>query len=312
MPSPGEKLTPARLVELYLEEKSSSWARSTLEQERNHLNRFLDFRISQKLTERLVLDFASDIARRRTPKGNPWSSHMVVNVLSALKRWLRWLYLEGHVLSDLGALVSVPSVSHLPKSLSEGEIQKLLEKGPRPGMHRLRDRALLELLYGTGLRGSELSRLELGDVDFSEGLLWVRLGKGEKDRLIPLGEKARKALLDYLHHERPSAEGALFVTEKRTPLARKSLTQLVVEAGRRAGLQKRATPHRIRHSYATHLLRRGASVRAVQKLLGHASLLSTQVYLDVEVSDLASMLQKSHPRGSGAKMKDEGRHGEND
>jgi integrase/recombinase XerD len=155
---------------------------------------------------------------------------------------------------------------------------------------------MLELLSGTGLRASELCRLRVEDVDLAQDVVFVLPGKGKKDRIVPFGEKARTALVDYLRHGRPFTGGALFVTTRGTPFRRKLLTRSVVAAGRRAGLTHPVSPHRIRHSYATHLLRHGASLRALQLLLGHASLASTQIYLDVEVEDLARMLEKSHPR----------------
>lgn len=179
----------------------------------------------------------------------------------------------------------------LPRTLSESEVFELIEKGAKGA----RERAIFEVLYGTGLRASELIRLTPDDIDLLTGILYVRQGKGRKDRVVPFGERVKAAVLAYLR-ERPRKGGPLFLNARDGPLTVGTLETLVWSAGKRAGLARLASPHRLRHSYATHLLQGGADVRHIQVLLGHASLASTQVYLGVEVSDLARMLEKSHPR----------------
>jgi integrase/recombinase XerD len=293
-------LDASELVRLYLEEKAPAWAPSTLIQEQRALEDFLRFLTARrkKLNRKSVLSFVREVGNRRTlHQGKPWSPRSVVNVLSSTRRFLQWAYLSGRLLEDFGALIVVPSVQCLPRDLSEAEMTLLLEKGPRPGELHLRDRAMLELFYGTGLRAAELCWLRVEDVDLALRLVFVRLGKGKKDRLVPFGEKVREAIVDYLRHGRSPKGEALFVSRQGRPLHRKTLTKIVAASGRRAELTKPASPHRLRHSFATHLFRNGASLRALQRLLGHASLASTQIYLGVEVSDLARMLEKSHPRG---------------
>ena len=300
MPPPRKKLSSANLVRLYLEEKTPAWASPTLVQEQKGLEDFLRFITVRKetLQSKAVFAFVNDVGKRRTRREDrPWAPRSVENVLGSVRRWLRWAHLHGYLLQDLAALIVIPSVETLPRCLPELEMELLLEKGPRPGELHLRDRAMLELLYGTGLRASELCRLRVEDVDLSQDVVFVRMGKGKKDRFVPFGEKTRKALVDYLRLGRSfTAAATLFVTTRGEPFGRKLLTRNVAAAGRRAGLTRPVSPHRIRHSYATHLLRHGASVRALQLLLGHSSLASTQIYLDVEVEDLARMLEKSHPR----------------
>jgi site-specific recombinase XerD len=171
----------------------------------------------------------------------------------------------------------------------------LIEKGARNAL----DRAVLELLYGAGLRAAELAALTVDDVDLGERIVYVRQGKGRKDRVVPFGERVRVALLAYLR-SRPRAGGPIFLSAWGRPISSKTLGWLVQKAGERAGLKGPASPHRLRHSYATHLLRNGADVRHIQALLGHASLASTQIYLGLETADLARMLEKSHPRERGA------------
>ncbi len=179
-----------------------------------------------------------------------------------------------------------------PRPLGQADTLTLLDQGPKD----IRERAVLELLYGTGLRASELAALQLDDVDLASGVLFVRQGKGSKDRMIPFGETARQAISSYLREHRPPKTGPLFLAVTGRPLTCGTLGTLVRSAGRRAGLGHPASLHRLRHSYATHLLRNGADLFSIKALLGHASLSSTQIYLEVDVSDLARMIEASHPR----------------
>jgi len=161
-------------------------------------------------------------------------------------------------------------------------------------------RALLELLYWTGLRASEALRLGIDDVDLCEGMLFVRQGKGGKDRVVPFGERVRQAVRVYLREERPPCSGPPFLSIRQRALTREGLGVLVARAAGHAGIPRAISPHRLRHSHATYLLRHGAPLVATQALLGHASLVSTEVYLSLETKDLARMVRNSHPRERGA------------
>jgi site-specific recombinase XerD len=197
--------------------------------------------------------------------------------------------MRGEILEDLSALISLPRFERLPRHLSAEEISSLLEA------EDVRMNAMLEVLYGTGLRASELVALKVEDIDLKDGVLFVRMGKGRKDRVVPFGPHLRKVLLRYLQEGRPACAGEhLFVTSKGGPIKTTTLNWLVTQRARRVGI--RATPHSFRHSYATHLLRNGAPLPAIQALLGHSSLTSTQIYLGVDVSDLKKMIARSHPR----------------
>ena len=302
MPSSGKALSSRaeELVRRYLEDKTLAWSKETLYKESRALRDFIHFLNEERLSlnGKAVLAFAAHVKSRLTPKGRPWSAIWVFDFLSILRRWLRWSYVQGHLLQDLGAQLALHRPARLPRALSEGSVERLLDQGPRPGDLYTRDRAILELLYGTGLRASEVCRLELDDVDFAQGLLFVRMGKGRKDRIVPFGERARKALIAYLRDGRCSSSRSLFVSVEGKPVSRAVISETVSLAGRRAKIDEPVSAHRLRHSYATHLLRHGASPQAVQALLGHASLSSTQIYLDLDVSDLARMLEKSHPRAN--------------
>jgi site-specific recombinase XerD len=289
----------AELVEAYLREKTPAWSASTVEKARRVLGDFLPFVQGGFVLAEHVVAYVLDVRSRRTKQGGRLAVPTVHGHLGAVRRFLEWTVLAGHALQDLSGLIVLKKHRLLPRTLSPEEVAALIEKGARTP----RERAVLELLYGTGIRASELVRLSPDDVDLAERLLYVRQGKGRKDRMVPFGERVRAALLTYLR-ARERKPGPFFFTLRGDPMTRAALDGLVSQAGRRAGLTRPASPHRLRHSYATHLLQNGADVRHIQLLLGHASLCSTEVYLGVEASDLKRMIEKSHPR---ERLKDEER-----
>lgn len=214
---------------------------------------------------------------------------------------------EGLLPADPAADVEPPSVPRgLPKGLSEAEVEALLAVVVGTDPVARRDRAMLEVLYGTGVRIAELVGLSLGDVDLGDDLIRV-LGKGTKERVIPLGRLAREALADWLapggrpalapaRWARRSDEEAVFLNQRGGRLTRQGAWGIVAQHGRRAGLDTRLSPHALRHSCATHMLDHGADIRAVQELLGHASISTTQIYTGVSVERLFAAYAAAHPR----------------
>jgi integrase/recombinase XerD len=252
-------------------------------------------------------DVAAYVAHLRD-EGKAASS--VARALVAVRALHRFLAEEGHVPADPAAAVEIPRVPQgLPKALSEEEIEQLLVQvvGDEPLARR--DRAILEVLYGTGLRISELVGLSLPDVDLDGGLLRA-YGKGAKERVVPLGRLAREALSRWLTAggrdeltpdrwaRRDHAE-ALFLNARGGRLSRQGAWGIVRGYGAAAGLGARLTPHVLRHSCATHMLDHGADIRAVQELLGHASISTTQVYTLVTTERLREVYESAHPRARG-------------
>lgn len=188
----------------------------------------------------------------------------------------------------------------VPVSLTVAETLRLLEAPPRDKPHGLRDRAVLELLYGSGLRVTELTALVLEAVDLENRFVRV-FGKGAKERLVPLGASAGKAFRDYLHAGRPSlvkpsTGSQVFLSQRGSPLSRKTVWHLVKAHADRAGLSKNVKPHTLRHSFATHLLEGGADLRAIQEMLGHSDIATTQIYTRVEGERLLDEHARFHPR----------------
>lgn len=213
----------------------------------------------------------------------------------------RFALREGWVDVDVSADAQLPSALRaLPKALRYEQVEALLQACPLDGSPALvRDRALLELLYGTGVRISEAVELDIDDLDLERGVVQV-MGKGGKQRRLPVGGFAQEALDAYLVRGRPALIGRatprLFINARGGPLSRQSAWQSLQAAARRAALEIHVSPHSLRHSYATHLLEGGADVRVVQELLGHASVTTTQIYTQVTVDTLREVYATSHPR----------------
>jgi site-specific recombinase XerD len=248
--------------------------------------------------------YQADVCALRRKDGSPYSVDLQVQRLSAVKTLFRFLYQRGYVLADPSAPVQYPRRElRLPRGvLTREETRRLVEAPDTKTPLGLRDRAILETFYGTGIRAGELAKLKTGDVDTEDKVLRVLLGKGAKDRNVPLTRAAAEAIEDYLLHGRPKIRGAvkspwLFLALRGGRMYPDALNSIVQAAARKTGLEKHATCHTLRHSVATHLLKGGADIRHIQKLLGHRSLQSTERYTHVEVSDLSKVLRRAHPRG---------------
>jgi len=244
-------------------------------------------------------DFLADLA---TGNGRPACSAATVHRKTAcLRSFYKHLRRDELIGDDPTAALSAPRrAKKLPQVLNYSEVQKLLAapRGAEPTA--LRDRALLETMYACGLRASEAIGLELADVDLKEGFLRAR-GKGSKERLVPLGRKAVAAISAYLRGGRPKLVGErhepkLFVNFRGGPLSRQGLYKIVQRHAREAGLAGQMSPHTLRHSFATHLLAGGCDLRAVQEMLGHADIATTQMYTHLSGQQLKDVYFRAHPR----------------
>jgi integrase/recombinase XerD len=218
---------------------------------------------------------------------------------SAVRMFARFFCAEGHVKHDFTELVESRRVPRrLPQPLSLPKMNRFLPRGPVRGKTALRDRAMLELLYSSGLRVSELTGLRLGDVDLQRGLLRCT-GKGNKERMVPVGASAVAWVSRYLEGRmagtRPEPSDPLFAGSGG-PVSRQRVWKAVKEQARRAGITDRVTPHTLRHSFATHLLAGGADLRVIQEMLGHARITTTQIYTHVDRERLKVIYRAAHPR----------------
>jgi tyrosine recombinase XerC len=287
-------------------------SRHTVISYRHDLRQFSDWLQAEKLlTKNQGWDKVSYLMIRRYLghlAQNDFNRRSVVRKLSSLKAFYKWMEREGAVKDNPAVKVLSPKQSRpLPDVLDIEEIEKLLALPDEKTAFGKRDRALLEVLYASGLRVAEASGLVLGDIDWRAGEVRVAGGKGNKDRVVLLGRFALKALKEYVHDARPwllarrkdklaPACEKVWVNARGTGLSTHAIYILVQEYSRKAGFSKNVTPHTLRHSFATHLLQNGADLRVVQELLGHRTLSSTQVYTRVGATHLKNVYDKAHPR----------------
>lgn len=304
--------SPQRAVRTYLDHLSveRGLAANTLSSYRRDLRRYLQFLDESGIgdlggvSEATVSGFLMRL-REGDAAHPPLSSTSAARTLVAVRGFHKFAVSDGLAVADPASGVKPPApAKRLPKALPLSDVEAILEAAGAPGTTlALRDRALLEVLYGTGARISEAVGLDVDDLDPVDGTVLLR-GKGSKERLVPVGSYAREAVDHYLVRARPelvaaatgSVGGALFLNARGGRLSRQSAWAVLVRAAERAGVTRDVSPHTLRHSFATHLLDGGADVRVVQELLGHASVTTTQVYTLVTVENLREVFATAHPR----------------
>jgi integrase/recombinase XerD len=247
----------------------------------------------------LLRHYLNQLGRRGTR--DALSATTRARKLSVLRGYFRFLEGDGLIPLDPSEELDMPKLGRrLPSVLSRSEVDRLLQAPDRAGPLGPRDRAFLELLYATGVRVSELIRISLHDLDQQHGFLRVR-GKGDRERVVPVGRRALAAVRRYLREERPllnrgRGERVLFLNWRGRPLSRMGAWKLIRKYGRIAGIAKPIGPHTFRHTFATHLLEGGADLRAVQALLGHADISTTEIYTHVADDHVRAAYRRAHPR----------------
>lgn len=300
----------ARAIGTYLDHLSveRGLAANTLVSYRRDLSRYERFLDSEGVsdvgvvTESLITAFMVRL-REGDPEHVPLGSASVARTVVAVRGFHRFAVRDGLSQHDPAAPVRPPTPpKRLPKALTLSEVEAILESASHVDSPlALRDRALLEVLYGTGARISEAVGLAIDDLDLTDGTVLLK-GKGSKERLVPVGSYARAAVDNYLVRGRPvlaqngAGTHALFLNARGGQLSRQSAWTVLVSAAERAGVTRDVSPHTLRHSFATHLLDGGADVRVVQELLGHASVTTTQIYTLVTVDNLREVFATAHPR----------------
>jgi integrase/recombinase XerD len=243
-----------------------------------------------------ILDYLSD----RVTQGI--KSRSTARLLSSIKRFYQYCVREQSIKEDPSDRIDAPKLGRsLPKFLSEAEVEALLDAPDLKDPLGVRDRTMLELLYATGLRVSELVALKMDQINLRQGVVRVQ-GKGNKERLVPLGEEALSWLEDYLKDARhqitpAAASDYVFTTRRQSAMTRQAFWYLIKRYANKVGIKKHLTPHTLRHCFATHLLNHGADLRVVQMLLGHSDLSTTQIYTHVARERLRSLHAAHHPRG---------------
>jgi integrase/recombinase XerD len=252
-----------------------------------------------EVTRDVMTSYRLHLKAMESQRGMPYSIATQISHLVALRFFFGYLVRTGKLLSDPVVHLEIPRAPRrIPQTLKVREVSRLLRTLPETPLG-LRDRAMLEVFYGTGVRRAELAQLRLDDVDLESRTLLVRAGKGQKDRLLPLGQKAKDAIVEYIERSRPKLlggedKGFLFVARGSHRICEGHIGGQLRAIGHRTGLKVQA--HLLRHTCATHLLKGRADIRHIQRLLGHESLSTTERYTKVEINDLREVIERCHPR----------------
>ncbi len=242
----------------------------------------------------------ADFMMQQKDKG--LSPNSVSRNLVAIKVFHRFLRRERYVKEDVSDILDSPKLwKHLPDVLSVLEIEQILKQPDSRSWMGIRDRAILEVMYATGMRVSELAGLTMENLNIDVGFLKC-IGKGDKERIVPIGRQAKQILQKYISKIRPrllkkgTTARCLFLSRLGKPISRQSIWKIIKKYANAANIKKKITPHTLRHSFATHMLERGADLRVVQELLGHADISTTQIYTHIDKERLKSIHHKYHPR----------------
>ena len=282
---------------LWLEKGLSKNTLSSYRLDISAFDNWLGSRSLEEIDKAILLDYLSFRLKRG------YSSRSTARSLSSLRAFYSFLVKTSIVRNNPTAKIDSPKLGHsLPKVLSEKDIDKLIHSPDTKEPLGLRDRAMLELLYSSGLRVSELIKLEIINLNLRQGVVRI-MGKGEKERLVPIGEEAMEWINKYLNSSREvllgkeSKDQHLFVTKRGKGMTRQAFWYRIKKYALRSGIDKSLSPHTLRHAFATHLLNHGADLRTVQLLLGHTSLSTTQIYTEVAKERMKSLHSQHHPRG---------------
>ncbi len=293
--------TPEELLQTYIEYLSveKGLSQNTLLSYARDIQKLFEFFEGQgidgtKIEEKDLIKFVHAQSRVGL------SARSLARLISSLKSYYSFLLLEGVLSTNPTANLSAPKIwFSLPKFLTVKEVEQLLEQPDENDARGCRDRAMLELLYATGLRVSELVALKIKDVNLESGFL-ICLGKGGKERIVPLGNSASQAVRKYLSDARfklwKKESDSLFLTSRGKAFTRQGFWKMLKQYGQQAGLDQKVSPHILRHTFATHLLERGADLRSVQLMLGHSQITTTQIYTHVTRRHLRQVYDRFHPR----------------
>ncbi len=276
----------------YLRDQKN-YSPNTVKSYREDLEQFLVFLKRKKTKD---LDYPTLRAFLAGLKEQDYSPRSSARKVASIKSFFKFLARKKIIKANPALLLRSPKLpDYLPNFLTIEEMERVLASPRGDDPAAVRDRAILELLYSTGIRVGELTALIVPDVNLIDETVRVK-GKGRKERIVPVGKPALKAMMDYLSGRPAGAQARVFLNRFHTPLTARSVERLIAKYGRTAGLGRTLTPHTFRHSFATHLLDRGADLRTVQELLGHEHITTTQIYTHLTVERLREFYLKSHPR----------------
>lgn len=280
-----------------LQLQNKNFSPHTLKSYREDLESFLDYATPRKWTQASAFTLAAVRSFLASLSAKNPARNTMLRKIAALRSFAKYLLEQGKIEQNPFKLLPAPKREKLlPKFLTVPETDRLIQTAAQSPHFAARNKAIFELIYSSGLRRSEVTGLKISDIDFLGGVVKV-LGKGNKERLVPVTDEALKAAKDYLAtRANPQPADALFLNKNATPLTGDGLAFIFKNLTIKSGLARRVTPHSLRHSFATHLLNNGCDLRSLQEMLGHKSLAATQVYTHVSLEKLKSVYAHAHPK----------------
>lgn len=273
-----------------------NYSDNTVKAYREDIEQFIAFLKKKRIASFETVDYGVFVSYLTYLRGLDYSDTSVARKVAGLKAFFKFMAARKVIKVNPALLLYSPRVSEsLPDFMSEEEVDRLLSAAVGGNRQLLRDKAILELLYSTGIRVGELVSLAIEDVNMIEEMIKVT-GKGKKERIVPVGAPAMQALMNCIEKRPVNNSRNVFLNKYGGPLSARSVERIVDKYSRKAALNRRITPHTFRHSFATHLLNRGADLRTVQELLGHESITTTQVYTHLTIERLREFYNKNHPR----------------
>ncbi|OIO32911.1 MAG: site-specific tyrosine recombinase XerD [Candidatus Omnitrophica bacterium CG1_02_40_15] len=276
-------------------------ANNTVSSYKRDLCKFVDYLKSKKIDSIDKVQRQMVNSFMMVEKDRGLGSNSISRELACIKSFFKFLLKENIIKENTVTIIESPKLwKRLPFTLSVNEVEALLNAPNVRDIMEMRDKACMELIYATGMRVSELVNLKMDDINMGVGFAKC-FGKGSKERIVPFGKKAKESLERYLEKSRPqflkrSISNYLFLTRLSKPMSRQTFWKIIKRYTKAARIKKKVTPHSLRHSFATHILERGADLRIVQEMLGHADISTTQIYTHVSKDRLKSIHQKYHPR----------------
>jgi tyrosine recombinase XerC len=279
-------------------ENQKNYSKHTIKSYKKDISQFIEFLKEKKISDFENVEYEDFINFIGKLKSSNLKEKTIGRKVASLKSFYKFLVMRKYIKKNPTLLIKSPKIpERLPNFLTYNEILKILEiPFNKKNWQFLRDKAILEVLYSTGIRVGELVNLKLDDINFVDEVIKVK-GKGKKERIVPIGKFALNCLIEYIEKRPNKKEKFLFLNKYGKKLTERSVERLVKKYSLLSGINKNVTPHTIRHTFATHLLDRGADLRTVQELLGHERITTTQIYTHLTVGKLKELYEKFHPRG---------------
>ncbi|MCM8803732.1 MAG: tyrosine recombinase XerC [Candidatus Omnitrophica bacterium] len=283
-----------RFIE-YLENQKN-YSNNTIKSYRKDIKQFINFLKEEKIDDFEKVDYDKFIKFIGKLKLSGFKEKSISRKVASIKSFYKFLLSRKYIKKNPALLIQTPKIPEkLPNFLTYNEVLKILDIPHKNSWQFLRDKSIIEILYSTGIRVGELANLKIEDINFADELIKVK-GKGKKERILPIGKPALNSLIEYIEKRPNKKEKFIFLNKYGKRLTERSIERIIKKYSLISGINKKVTPHTLRHTFATHLLDRGADLRIVQELLGHERITTTQIYTHLTIEKLKELYEKFHPR----------------